>query len=479
MSNASFEIIQPDSFQPQKHFYDRTLNAHLHPLVKHFLTMSNERILNRYCHLHPEVNKEKLENLLKYQPSHFRWAGADLFPVTTAEGERKMVLIETNSCPSGQKSMPLYDDTEERGGYCTLIKNSFMPLVKKKRLPEGALAVLFDKNPVEAGGYASAIADLSQEPVYLIKYYNSKEDQGVKFDDGILYIKDGDWKPMRAVFKYVTQKPWNRIPLKSKTLIYNSMISCLAGGRNKLMASKAYDLFNGEMNAYGLEIRTPDTINDISKAEVPLWINHMGGVGVIKNPYSNAGQGVYTITNKKELDAFMAEDHDYDLFIVQSLIGNSTWTSKTKIGQLYHIGTIPNKRNKFYVADLRMMIYSGPEGYRPVAIYGRQAKLPLINKLEGEYDSWGMLGTNLSRKLGENSWASETERLILMDHRDFNKLGIGIDDLIEGFIQTLLAAISIDTMSINLLNTKGNLKKKLFRSLNTDRTLIEELYKDD
>lgn len=480
MTTNNVRIIEPDSFQSKDHFYDRTLNAHLHPMVKHFLTLSNDRIINRYCHLHPEVNREALTNLLIYRPKYFKWAGADLFPVTTAKGERKMVLIETNSCPSGQKSMPLFDDTEERGGYYKLLKNSFLPVINKRRLPSGGLAVIYDKNTVEAGGYAATLADLTNEKVYLVKFLHDDPEPPVKFEDEIMYVKDdGEWLPIRAAYKYVTQKPWNRIPIKTKTFIYNSLISCLAGGRNKLMASKAYDLFNSEYEETGLQIRIPETISDISKNEIPLWINHMGGIGVVKIPYSNAGQGVYTITNPEELNNFMELEHDYDQFIVQSLIGNSTWSSTSKHGKLYHVGTIPNKRNKIFVADLRMMIYSTPDGYNPVAIYARQAHKPLINNLEGNYNSWEMLGTNLSKKLGEHQWTSETDRLILMDHRDFNKLGIGLDDLIEAYIQTVLAAISIDKMSKNLINAKGKLKSKLFKSLNTDNSLIEELYIDE
>ena len=37
-----------------------------------------------------------------------------------------------------------------------------------------------------------------------------------------------------------------------------------------------------------------------------------------------------------------------------------------------------------------------------------------------------MLGTNLSVKLEDGSWDTETKRLCLMDRRDFNELGIGI-----------------------------------------------------
>ena len=33
---------------------------------------------------------------------------------------------------------------------------------------------------------------------------------------------------------------------------------------------------------------------------------------------------------------------------------------------------------------------------------------------------------------------SDTNRLVLMDRRDFNKLGVGLDDMIEAYIQTVL-----------------------------------------
>ncbi len=41
------------------------------------------------------------------------------------------------------------------------------------------------------------------------------------------------WERVRAAIRYVTQKPWNRIPPITRTLIYNPVLACLAGGRNK------------------------------------------------------------------------------------------------------------------------------------------------------------------------------------------------------------------------------------------------------
>jgi hypothetical protein len=50
-----------------------------------------------------------------------------------------------------------------------------------------------------------------------------------------------------------------------------------------------------------------------------------------------------------------------------------------------------------------------------------------------------MLGTNLSVKLDNNQWTTETSRLLLMDRKDFNQLGLGVDDLIDAYIQTVLS----------------------------------------
>jgi hypothetical protein len=42
-----------------------------------------------------------------------------------------------------------------------------------------------------------------------------------------------------------------------------------------------------------------------------------------------------------------------------------------------------------------------------------------------------MLGTNLSVKKDSGEWDTEANRLLLMDRKDFNRLGLGVDDLID------------------------------------------------
>jgi hypothetical protein len=474
----SATAVEPGSFEPANHFYPRALNAQIHPTVAHFLNLSVERVLKRYCHMHPKVDPLSLGEILRYQPKHFPWFGSDLIHVVSPAGMQQMVVIETNSCPSGQKSMPLLHETVEEGSYRRLVEECFMPLASNKRLPKGDLCVLYDKNPMENTGYASTIATVSGERVWLTPFDQHDPDPPARFVDGVLEVRDegGDWHPIRASFRYVTQRPWTRIPIQTKTLIVNPTLACISGGRNKMLAAKAYDFYNGELRRAGLSVRTPETIWDVGHREVPLWVRRWGGLAVVKNPYSNAGQGVWTLTNEEELEAFMALEQPYDKFIVQSLIGNYRWSSDSGIaGRIYHVGTVPDKREETFAADVRVMVCSTPDGFRPLAIYARRAREALTEALPAGQSSWGMLGTNLSVKRPDGGFDTQQERLLLMDRRDFNLLGLGIDDLVEAFVQTILSGIAIDRMAASLMTQKNTFRQKLFRQLNDDPALIDEI----
>jgi len=428
------------------------------------------------------VDEKWLLNVLKTGSRVFKWSGADLFNVANSAGNRQMIIIETNSCPSGQKAMPLPVDSEDNtDGYHKLIKHTFFPYVQEHEangsLPAGDLAVLYDKNDMEASGYAAALADISHEKVHLAKFDADDPDPPVKWEDGVMHVRSADgatWNPIRAAFRYVTQRPWTRIPLSSKTLIMNPIVACLAGGRNKMAADKAYEFFNKEIVDSGLEIRVPETIRDVNKDEVPLWVKSMGGKAVVKIPYSNAGEGVYTIINDEELRRFMAIDNLYDKFIVQALVGHGAWSSTTRKGTYYHTGTIPNAKNNTFVADLRMMICSTANGFMPLAVYARQAAMPLVADIRDARDSWGMLGTNLSIKKEDGSWDTETNRLLLMDTKDFNRLGLGTDDLIDAYVQTVLATTAIDRLA-SRLRKNGTFDFELFSHLNADDALLDEI----
>ena len=466
----------PGSFDIDEHFYPEVVNADLHPIINNFFHMSESQLVARFTHLHPMVKKDVIQEVLRYRCKHFKWSGSDLIFVSTGPGNKHAVVIETNSCPSGQKSMPFIDENDPQKSYSDVIQSTVKDFLSTKQLAHGELAVFYDINLMESSGYAATMAECFNRPVYLVKF-DTKDTSHIKYESGYFHILvDNQWKKVSACFRFVTQTPWDRIPVECKTYILNPIISCLAGGRNKLLAQKAYDLYNAELEPHHLSIMTPETITDLSKEEIPLWIEKFGGFGVIKIPYGNCGQGIYTITNQSELDDFMAsEDKGYDQYIVQSLIGNYNWSSTGRSGKLYHLGTIPNKKNQIFVSDLRFMICNSKKGFKPVAIYGRRAKKPLLDRINKTENSWEMLGTNLSYKDQQGEIKSESSRLIMMDRRDFSQLGIGLDDVINAYIQTILSTIAVDKMAKRLLNQKGLLKKKLFMSLNTDSSLLNEI----
>jgi hypothetical protein len=467
-----------EPFALGEHYYPKVLNAHIHPLVRSFLSLGNERITERYAHLHPEVDRTAVQHALTVPTRHFRWAGCDLLHATTERGVRRMVVVETNSSPSGQKSMPRVEEDREQAGYRTLIEDTFLPMLRRRALPPGGLAVLYDKNPMEATGYGAALAQAAGETVWMVPFFDEDPDPPARFTaGGVLEIRlpDGEWTSIRAAFRYVTQRPWNRIPAICRTALLNPVLACLAGGRNKLLAAKAYDLYNADLQGTGLQVRTPETIWDVSKDEVPIWVARMGGCAVIKVPYSNAGQGVFTVTSPEELASFMAEDYPYDRFIVQALVGNVGWSSRGRDGRLYHVGTVPNRQNEIHVADLRFMVGVRPGGFYPVALYARRARAALTAERPAPGGSWDQLGTNLSVKEADGGWSSETDRLLLVDSREFNSLGLGLDELIEGYVQTVLSVRAIDRMCEQLINSKGRFRRRLFRSLNPDPALCDEL----
>src|SRR5512147_2951216 len=94
MSERTHQIqrIEPGSFKAYKHWYPKALNATIHPMIQFFLNLDNQLIMDRYCHLHPAVNPDKLKEVLNYLPHYFPWSGADLINVTNMRGKKQMVV---------------------------------------------------------------------------------------------------------------------------------------------------------------------------------------------------------------------------------------------------------------------------------------------------------------------------------------------------------------------------------------------------
>lgn len=481
MVGMQIERFEPGQFEPERHFYPRAQNAQMHELVRSFMKMPLESMILRYCHLHPSVDREVLTTVMTHEPRVLRWSGSDILNVSSEAGIKRKLVIETNSCPSGQKSFPLIDDDAEEGGYRQVLENTFLPLIKsslRKAAPGAVLAVLYDKNETESSGYAQVMANATGHTTYLIPAHHDDPERFLAVRDRELFAKLPEGEvPIACAWRYVTQRPWTRLPFNLKTPILNPIAACLAGGRNKAMAAKAFEMANGELREAGLLIDAPETHTNVSRDMVPLLVQQFGGKAVVKIPYLNAGQGIFTIVNQAELDAFMESTSDYDEFVVQQLVGNVHWSSTSRTGKLFHIGTIPNTKGQIFAFDLRVMVSWQKDQYRPVAMYARRARKPLERQLDDGASSWAVLGTNLSRKEGAG-WTTEPNRLLMMDRRDFSKLGLGIDDLIDAYFQAVLCHRAIDNLGRKLVKRGGGFRSELFKSLIHDPSLLAEIRVD-
>jgi hypothetical protein len=205
-------LVEPGPFERSKHFYERSLKAKMHPIVKQFLELSTEERIQRYCELYPSVDRAKLTELLSYVPSHLFWAGVDLLNMQSgSDSLAAMTILETNSCPSGQKSVPRRNDTDE-GGYESLMRallEAAAVFEPAKEIAGGVLAAIYDKNVLEVSGYAKQLANLSGENVYLVELYDDDISPCARWNEnGVLEVLSSEtsiWLPVRAAFRYVTQ----------------------------------------------------------------------------------------------------------------------------------------------------------------------------------------------------------------------------------------------------------------------------------
>ncbi|XP_078607042.1 uncharacterized protein LOC144879456 isoform X2 [Branchiostoma floridae x Branchiostoma japonicum] len=472
-------VIHPRESRPFSFLHPAMGEAKTHPTVTAFLQLDTEQIILRYCKEHKDVQPEALWKILTYRPKHFHWAGGDLFPSVTAAGLREMVVVEVNSVPAGLKYMP-HGGTGMDSGYHKLMGETFLNTVSSKcdpSLSNMPLAVLHNKKntycqQIEPIAYATALADITKEPVYLVESF--VDQPNIRWTDGVMEVRDEEdqWHAVRAAFRYVTQKPWTRIPLTTKTVVFNHIASDLSGGRNKLLAAMAYEDFNKQQGDTGLRIRTPRTFLHVTKAQIPTAVQALGGKAVIKVPYSNSGQGVYTVTSQKELDELMALDLNYEKFIVQALVGHKNWSSS----QWHHACTLPDEEDREYVFDTRLMVHATPDGFRPLCIFSRRAHLPLPDSLDGTEDSWEFLGTNLTVTDTVGDSKSDTERLLSVDNKPFETLNLNVDDLVDGFVQTVMAAIAIDKMCCRLVRPDNSFDFEEFVALGEEGKILEEIY---
>ena len=474
MNIKKYEIIKPTTINPIELGYEESYNKQIDPTVKQLMDMSQMQIAHNYSSRH-NVEYDQVLKLLQSKVQYMPWSGSDILNVQDLQGKKHKVILETNSCPSGAKDLPSADFTTiNDSAYAKILQATLLPKIKDEK---SDLAVIWDKNKVETRNYAQVLANLTQRDVHYVPLFNQTDMQDLNFNPHTLGFND---EKIAGAFRYVTQGPWKRISVNTSTPMTNPIIACLAGGRNKLLAAKAYEQFNKKDS--DLKISLPYTSSELSKEEVIKTLKEWE-YGVVKLPYSNAGQGVFTITSEKDLKDFRERVDNDKTLILQQLIGYGDIRSNGKMTPLTHIGSLVD--GKRYATDIRMMVINGKHengesGYHPVSMYARKAENPLEDLTNPNIASWDVLGTNLSELTGREeesnrkTWATHNDRRIVVTKEQFPSLDLSIEDLVDTYIQAVQANFAINEMA-NYLMKDGTFQKERFEELNGDHSIMEDL----
>lgn len=122
--------------------------------------------------------------------------GTDLIKVANGSGEKLLVVIETNSCPSGVKSMP--KALRGPNGFQSTIERSFAELLGPVSPDLGGLAVVYDINAMEANAYAAAMAEFFGEKVFLAEFHRDDPDPPIRWVDGLMEVRDAKGGEFRS-----------------------------------------------------------------------------------------------------------------------------------------------------------------------------------------------------------------------------------------------------------------------------------------
>src|SRR5690349_12281635 len=105
-----------------------------------------------------------------------------MFSVLDAQEKRRMVVLETNSCPCGSEVMPQYLRARWLSYSILVASDSLKRLLtapnhEKEPEPhvpntiEGDLAIIYDQDFVEATGYAMGMAEVYNERVWKVEFH--------------------------------------------------------------------------------------------------------------------------------------------------------------------------------------------------------------------------------------------------------------------------------------------------------------------
>lgn len=133
--------------------------------------------------------------------------------------------------------------------------------------------------------------------------------------------------------------------------------------------------------------------------------------------------------------------------------------------------------NHLYACTIRIIACSLPSGFKMTAIRGARAPEPFASICSETNRS-----PTSTKTLNEDAYITNigtddrsASRLVILDDAAMRGLAIGIDDIVDGFIQTVFSIHAIDAMCKRLTTSDGELNLQLLKELNPDPQLLAEL----
>ncbi len=365
---------------------------------------------------------------------HFLLAGVDLMPVVDSRsGSRKMLILEVNSAPGFIYCTPEKD----------IVNYGYGPVIDLllEHTPQSSWNCLVDfsegKTPVEDMGFQHYLGKRLSGHIPIVRPADQRSGTVSHAADGHLLLEG---MPISGGIRYLHDRPWTLIPPDAKGTFVNPTSVDLCGGRDKLMAAEAFRSFRFQGDP--IPVSTPPCLYARSGGHLRELIARSQSPLVVKKRHLNSGIGIYFIVNPDCANLPEIDEADFPL-VVQEMIPTP--------GML-HAGAGPFRQTGVtigkdaYACDVRIVLASFADGFRPLMMYARRARLPfrvLSHALSPERLD-DALKVNIARKTA-NRVVFETQRLVLPDSYGWDVLGLSADEVKAAIVESALAVAAVDS----------------------------------
>jgi hypothetical protein len=400
--------------------------------IKETLDADKETIIECYLNNIGKNSRETLRYIMNERSRHFILAGVDLMAVENREtGERDFLLLEINSAPGFIYCTPENDAAEY--GYKRLI-HLLLDHTPKDQW-DGIVHFSEGKVPVEDRGFFHYYREILKRDVNILGP-RDLEKLSLNRENQLEYRG----RPITGAIRYIHKDPWNYLAPSVKGTFINSTKVDLCGGRDKLMAERAFD--SCIVHNKKIVLSRPECFTAHTREELEHIILSKEFPLVVKKRFLNSGIGIYFILNKDLSVLKELSDKDFPIVVQQMIIAPGTGINSDFPWEQKGV-CIEGKR---YAYDLRVVVASGPDGYKPLMVYGRRGRRPfsdLKNCGHGTEIFDDIFKVNIAKKKGSD-FVFESNRLILPTDEGWEMLGITESELMAAYMESILSLYAAD-----------------------------------